>query len=554
MTDPEQRFLDVVQGLCDEGGRLLHLADGAALVATPDRLTAFVLSAEQRPPDELERLFRSFAKRTRRVDSALVLVGGERPHRDGLARAQPRLVIGREVQVLMLGEDLRPWAGPSSRLDSPVGAALSAASKREHPRHVDAEALRATIDPGEAVAGLLEDSHTTLPAALTRPRSYATATLIAGCVLVFLLEELWAGAELTPTLLRMGAGTSTALGSEPWRLISSSWLHIGGSHLVLNLIALAMLGWLLEPWLGWRRLVLLHLAATLGSGLASATSLGDGYSAGASGAVFGLLGAAVVLAWRPESVVHVNDVRRLRRRLAGYAILNLAASTLPGIDLMGHLGGGLVGVALTYSGLLTRGLTPAGPQATDRRLTKWALAAIGLELACVAVAIVAGAPWRLTQVEPKRTHQLADVGATVSMPEILGEPRVSGGGPWRKYEFGHIDRDLLIADLVILRDDGTFAPGAFAQEREQLLESPNEPPAGGVAIGQPRKLDGAKHPTTERTYRIGDRLEYVVWSQGTSDAGVHFTGVYWSDQPRMRAVLRAAFDSLDVSPRVAPAQ
>lgn len=349
MSASDQRFLDVVQGLCDEGGRLLHLADGVALVATPDRLTALVLSAEQRTPDELESMLRSFAKRTRRVSSALVLIGGERPHRDALARAQPRVMIGRVVQVFMLGDDRQPWAGPSSRLDSPVGAALSAASTREHARHIDVEALRATIDPNEAVAGLPEDSHSALPAVLTHPRSYATPALLAGCVIVFMLEERWGGAEVTPTLVRMGAGGSTGLGAEPWRLISSSWLHIGPSHLALNLIGLAMLGWLLEPWLGWRRLVLLHLASTLGTGVASAMVIGDGYSAGASGAVFGLLGSAVVLAWRRGSVIPATKVRRIRRQLTIYALYNLAASTLPGIDLLGHVGGGLVGVLLTYS-------------------------------------------------------------------------------------------------------------------------------------------------------------------------------------------------------------
>jgi len=123
---------------------------------------------------------------------------------------------------------------------------------------------------------------------------------------------------------------------------------------------------------------------------------------------------------------------------------------------MAHIGGFVVGVALAYSGLVTRGLTPKGPQATDRWLTKWAIAAIALEVTAVAVAIGVGAPWRLTQVEPKRTHQLADVRATITVPEIMGEPQVSGGGAWRSYAFGDPTCDLLWAGLVILRDDGTF--------------------------------------------------------------------------------------------------
>jgi rhomboid protease GluP len=548
MVDAEQRFIDVVQGLCDEGGRLLHFADDTALVAMPDHLTALVVSAGERSPDELERLFRTFAKRTRRVSSALVLIGGERRHRDALARAQPRVMIGRVVQVLMLGDDRQPWVGPSSRLDAPIGAALRAASRREQPRPVDVEALRATIDPAEAVAGLLEDVPVAAPTVLTHPRSYATPALVAGYVLVFLLEEAWGGAELHPTLVRMGAVTSEAFGGEPWRLMSSSWLHIGGLHLLLDVSALAMLGWLLEPWLGWRRLVLLHFAATLGAGLASAAAIGDGLSAGSSGAVFGLLGAALVLAWRPGQVVPETEVGRIRGRLTIYAIACLALSLVPGIDLMSHLGGGLVGAALTRSGLLIRGLTTAGPRATDGRLTRWAIAAIALQVASVAVAIVVGAPWELAQVEPKRTHELADGDATIAAPEILGEPRLSGHGLWRKYEIGDIRRDLLMVELVILRDDGTTPPAELAAARERLLEHPPNVADGVIATGEPRQLEDAAYPTTERSYRVGHQLELVVWSQRRPAAAIQFTGMYWTGYRRMHGELRAMFDSLEVSP------
>ena len=63
----------------------------------------------------------------------------------------------------------------------------------------------------------------------------------------------------------------------------------------------------------------------------------------------------------------------------------------------------------------------------------------------------------------------------------------------------------------------------IAQERARLLDGPYGVPEGAIAVGEPRELEGAKHPTTERSYRLGDQLELVMWSQRAYDAGVHFT-------------------------------
>lgn len=133
-------------------------------------------------------------------------------------------------------------------------------------------------------------------------------------------------------------------GAEPWRLLSSAFLHYGLFHLVMNMLALLVLGVDLERYLGRARFVAVYLVSALFGG-AAVTLFADPFSAtvGASGGVFGLLGAAVV-------ILRANggDLRPLISVL----VLNLVISLLPGISLLGHLGG-LVG------GMLAAGLLVA---------------------------------------------------------------------------------------------------------------------------------------------------------------------------------------------------
>lgn len=123
-----------------------------------------------------------------------------------------------------------------------------------------------------------------------------------------------------------------AVGHEYWRLASSMFLHFGPLHLLVNMIALGVLGIQLEPIFGRVRFVAVYLIAGLG-GSAAVYLLADPNSltAGASGALFGLFGALLVV------------VRRLRYSVRPVLLmigLNLVITfTIPGISKLGHLGG-----------------------------------------------------------------------------------------------------------------------------------------------------------------------------------------------------------------------
>ncbi|WNV91948.1 rhomboid family intramembrane serine protease [Umezawaea sp. Da 62-37] len=124
-----------------------------------------------------------------------------------------------------------------------------------------------------------------------------------------------------------------------WRLLSSGFLHIGPAHLALNMLALYVLGRDLEPVFGRVRFLALYLVSMFGGGVA-VYLFGDVRTpvAGASGAVYGLMGAMLIavlkLKLNPGSALAVIG-------------LNVVISfTLPGISLLGHLGGLAVGAAI----------------------------------------------------------------------------------------------------------------------------------------------------------------------------------------------------------------
>jgi membrane associated rhomboid family serine protease len=157
---------------------------------------------------------------------------------------------------------------------------------------------------------------------------------------------------------------------EWWRVVTAAFLHIGPVHLAMNMFALLLFGSELERQLGrWRYLALYALSAL--GGAAAIQLLGDPRVpvAGASAAIYGLMGALGVL-----MLVQRQDLRGLLTLLA----INIVISFLPGISLLGHLGG-LVAGALTAAVLvLTRRRRP---------VQIGALACLGLVLLVVTLTV-----------------------------------------------------------------------------------------------------------------------------------------------------------------------
>ncbi|GAB3353210.1 rhomboid family intramembrane serine protease [Modestobacter lapidis] len=137
---------------------------------------------------------------------------------------------------------------------------------------------------------------------------------------------------------------------EWWRVATAAFTHVSPIHLGLNMLALLLFGSELERQLGRARYLTIYLVSALG-GAVALQLLGAYFqgAVGASAAIYGLLGAfGVVL------VQQRQDLRGLLTLL----VINLAISFLPGISLLGHLGGLVVGAAVAAVLVLGRRRRP----------------------------------------------------------------------------------------------------------------------------------------------------------------------------------------------------
>jgi membrane associated rhomboid family serine protease len=174
----------------------------------------------------------------------------------------------------------------------------------------------------------------------SRIGSAAIFCVISG---VFLFELAKGAVGNDALLLQLGALPDTSgIDHEYWRLIVAGFLHYDLTHLLLNILLLLLLGPYVERHGGIGPLLVIFLTASvasfLGINLKHQLWPSPGVSLGASGGMFGLLGAALVLAFRIR-----EESRRIRIRLIAVLVLGLTYSALPGISMIGHIVGLILG-------------------------------------------------------------------------------------------------------------------------------------------------------------------------------------------------------------------
>jgi membrane associated rhomboid family serine protease len=174
-----------------------------------------------------------------------------------------------------------------------------------------------------------------------------TYILIGICVVTF-IGGTAGGASATgsgiggSTLLTEGALSRAAIADgEYWRLITAGFLHAGFFHLLFNMFSLYILGSLLEPAIGRVRFALIYFVSLLAGsfGALLVESNPTALTVGASGAIFGLMSAAVI-------VMRNRGISPMESGLGLWIGLNLLLTfTIPNISIGGHIGG-LIGGAL----------------------------------------------------------------------------------------------------------------------------------------------------------------------------------------------------------------
>jgi rhomboid protease GluP len=186
-----------------------------------------------------------------------------------------------------------------------------------------------------------------VPLPLAQPR--ATYVLLALIILVFLAMTAAGGSENPRVLILFGANVNSLIAAgQVWRLFTSMFLHIGYLHLFFNGYALYIFGIQVERLYGSPRFLAIYLLAGLYGSLASFAFGPPGLSAGASGALFGLLGAMLAFFRRHRETFGTWGRRQLVNLLVLAGINLVISITVPGIDILAHLGGLVSGAVLGW--------------------------------------------------------------------------------------------------------------------------------------------------------------------------------------------------------------
>lgn len=156
-------------------------------------------------------------------------------------------------------------------------------------------------------------------------------------------------ALVAPSLLMAGAKINSAIAAgEYYRLISPMFLHASVTHLLINSFSLHSTGPSVESWFGKSRFLTLYFISGI-CGNALSYFCSPNAAVGASGAIFGLVGASAVLLSRHRKLLGPG-ARRGLKSLVYIVIMNFGMGLTPGsrIDNFGHLGGFLGGIAYSY--------------------------------------------------------------------------------------------------------------------------------------------------------------------------------------------------------------
>lgn len=240
-------------------------------------------------------------------------------------------------------------------------------------------------------------------------RAPATPVLIALCLALFAALTLSGGSTNSLVLLRFGAANGLLIqAGEWWRLVGSTFLHIGFTHLAVNMLALWVLGRQIERFYGTGPFLGLYALAGFSGSVATQLFMPEGITAGASGAIFGLFGAAGVLSLKSDLP------RAVALAMRKSALINLALNvgvglSVPNLGHAAHLGGLLAGALF---GMLVPTIFRPRPQ--------WlaaGLALVGVLPFLVELVVLSHALHPVTATRPHRVGPL-----TVQVPVTM-QPR-----------------------------------------------------------------------------------------------------------------------------------
>lgn len=171
-----------------------------------------------------------------------------------------------------------------------------------------------------------------------------TYSIIIINICIFLLEAFKSRNFLDIdiyTLIGMGAKVNELINyGEVYRFITAAFLHGSLIHIFFNMSALNIIGKEVETVYGTRKLLIIYLLSALGGNFSSYLFNSRGISVGASGAIFGLLGAMLVFGIKERQKIGKKYVKNIVETIGLNVIIGIA---IPNIDNFAHLGGLVIG-------------------------------------------------------------------------------------------------------------------------------------------------------------------------------------------------------------------
>jgi len=321
--------------------------------------------------------------------------------------------------------------------------------------------------PRESLTELLHSS----PARTPLTHAILLVNLLMFAAMLTQGAGFWHTSTVVPLAWGANFGPATQDG-EWWRLFTALFIHFGLLHLGMNMWALRDVGRLVERLAGPWRFAALYLGSGILGNLLSLVVQGNkAVSGGASGAIFGLYGALLVLLWSERRRVDPSEFRWLFGLASVFTVLMLGLGwVIPGIDNAAH-GGGLVAGALLAHAL-------ARPW-TVRRPHGW----LGPGLA--ACVFLLGAGWLTAHIPPPRYLMSEEVKAQDAIKNFAqADQRISlqmgellGAAPRQRLTLeqlaGRIDSNVTRGyersyELLMAATPETNVPSAAALEALQL--------------------------------------------------------------------------------------
>ena len=173
----------------------------------------------------------------------------------------------------------------------------------------------------------------------------ATKVLIVINVLIYILSFLLSSSGIYDVFTNFALNSYYVKSGEIYRLLTCGFLHADIIHLLTNMYSLNIIGTQIESFIGKKKFLLVYFTSMITGSLLSSV-VNAGWSVGASGAIFGLLGSLVYFGYHYR--LYLGSV--LKSQILPILILNLAIGfIIPNIDVAGHIGGLVGGILSTMA-------------------------------------------------------------------------------------------------------------------------------------------------------------------------------------------------------------